>query len=245
MRILLLNPNTTAAVTERMAEAARAVAAPGTVILPATARFGARIIGSRVEAAVAGAAVIEALGREAAGCDAVIVAASVDPGLAAAREMLDVPVLGITEAALYAACMLGGRIGAVVMSAQSAVILREMAEAYGLGSRLAAIRAVPVTPQDFLADPDGVTQAVAAAARDLEAQDGVDAVTLIGAVMAGVPALVQPGVRLPVLEGVSAAVALLEGLVRLGPVAARAGSYVAPPPERLAALLGSLGVRER
>ena len=67
--------------------------------------------------------------------------------------MMDIPVIGITEAALHTACLLGGRCGAIVMSANSATILREMADAYGLGSRLGAIHTLPMTPLDLIADP--------------------------------------------------------------------------------------------
>ena len=154
--------------------------------------------------------------------------------------MLGVPVVGITEAALHAACLLGGRYGAIVMSASSGPILREMAEAYGLGSRLGPIRALPVTPRDVLADPVAVTRAVGEAAHELALGGEVDAVVLIGAVMAGVPAAVQSDVPVPVLEGVSAAVGLLEGLVRLRPIAPRAGSFAAPPAARIDAMLQSL-----
>jgi allantoin racemase len=240
VRILLINPNTTEAVTQRMAEAARNVAAPDVVIETATARFGPQIIGSRVESAVAAAAVVERL-AQAKGYDAVIVGASVDPGLAAAREMLDVPVIGITEAALHAACLLGGKIGAIVMSANSDTILREMADAYGLGTRLGAVRTLPITPLELLADLDAATRAIAAAAEAMVSSDGVDTIVLIGAVMAGVASVVQPAVRVPVLEGVSAAVGLAEALVRLRVSPSRAGSYAKPPEERVAVLARALG----
>lgn len=241
MRILLINANTTEAVTQRMADAARRVAGAGTEIVPVTARFGPAIIGSRAETAVAAAAVIERLAQTAHGADAVIIGASVDPGLAAAREMLDVPVIGITEAVLHMACLVGGRCGAIVMSANSDTILREMADAYGLGTRLAAVRALPITPLDLIADPAATARAISGAAEAMVASDGVDAVVLIGAVMAGIPEQVQPYLRVPVLEGVSAAVVLSEALVRLRLPPARAGSFAAPPAERIAAMLRSFG----
>ncbi len=240
MRILLINANTTAAVTQRMADAARRVAAPDVEIATTTARFGPAIIGSRVETAVAAAAVVECL-TQADGCDAVIIGASVDPGLAAARELLDIPVVGITEAALHAACLLGGKFGAIVMSANSDTILREMADAYGLGRRLGAVHTLPITPLELLADLDAATRAIAAAAEAMVASDGVDTIALIGAVMAGMAGVVQPALRVPVLEGIGAAVGLAETLVRLRVSPSRAGSYTRPPEERVAVLARALG----
>jgi allantoin racemase len=81
MRILLANPNTSAAVTDAIAAAARSVASPWVEIKPVTARFGARVIATRTEAAVAEHAVLELLAREAEGCDAAIIGASLDSGL--------------------------------------------------------------------------------------------------------------------------------------------------------------------
>lgn len=240
MRILLINANTTEAVTQRMADAARRVAAPDVEIATTTARFGPATIGSRVETAVAAAAVVERL-TQADGYDAVIIGASVDPGLAAAREMLDIPVVGITEAALRAACLLGGKIGAVVMSANSDTILREMADAYGLGTRLGAVHTLPITPLELLADLDAATRAIAAAADAMVANDGVDTIALIGAVMAGMASVVQPALRVPVLEGISAAVGFAETLVRLRVSPSRAGSYAKPPEERVSVLARALG----
>jgi Asp/Glu/hydantoin racemase len=59
--------------------------------------------------------------------------------------------------------------------------------------------------------------------------------------MAGVASVVQPAVRVPVLEGVSAAVGLAEALVRLRVSPSRAGSYAKPPEERVAVLARALG----
>lgn len=225
MRILLANPNTTQAVTDLAATRAREIASPGTEIVAATARFGAVVIGSRAEMAVAEHAALELIAREAAGCDAVVVAASTDSAVRAAREMLAVPVLGLTEAALHAACLVGGTFATVTLSARSNATLRDQLAASGMASRCVAMRAVPATPQDLLTDPDRIAAVVAEAARALVAE-GADAIVLVGAVMAGLAARMECDV--PVLEGVSCAVALAEALVRLRLPKARGGSYAAP-----------------
>jgi allantoin racemase len=94
---------------------------------------------------------------------------------------------------------------------------------------------------ELLADLDAATRAIAAAAEAMVAGDGVDTVVLIGAVMAGMAGVVQPALRVPVLEGVSAAVGLAETLVRLRVSPSRAGSYARPPEERVAVLARALG----
>src|SRR5258708_7792814 len=140
MRILLGNPNTSQSVTDAIAAAARSVASPGVEIKAVTGTFCARIIGTRTEMAIAEHASVALMASEAEGCDAAIIGASIDSGLGAVREMLDMPVLGITEAALHVACMTGGRFGLVVMSPRTGAVSREMVAAYGLASRMAGLR---------------------------------------------------------------------------------------------------------
>jgi allantoin racemase len=225
MKILIGNPNTTAAITDKMAEVARATASPGTEIKAATTHFGARVIGTRTEMAIGEYASVELMARESAGCDAAIIGASIDSGLRAVREMLPIPVVGITEAALHTACLLGGRFGLVAMSARSAITTREMVEGYGLASRLAGIACVATTPADFVADPDAAMAGLVAAAETLVARDMADVVVMVGAVMAGIPPRIRPRVEVPVIEGVSCAVVLAEALVRLGVPKPSGGSY--------------------
>lgn len=231
MRILLANPNTTEGITALMATTARAVAAPGTEIKPVTANFGAAVIGSRMEMVVGDYASLTLVAREAEGCDAVIVAAAIDSGLRAIKQMLPVPVLGLTEAAIHAANLTGGRFGLVVSSPRVAAVMREMVEGYGLGTRLAGIRAIGSDAAAVYGDPEGSARAVTTVACQLAEDDMAEAVVLIGAVMAAMPARIADRVPVPVIEGVSAAVALIEGLARLGLRKAAQGSF-SPPGRR-------------
>jgi allantoin racemase len=243
LRILLANPNTTEAVTETIAAAARAAAAPGTEIAAATARFGAAVIGTRAEMAIAEHAALDLLAREADGCDAAVIGASTDSGLRAARELLPIPALGLTESALHVACLAGGRFGAVTLSCRSAYPLREMIAGYGLDSRCAGVRAADADPLDLLAAPDRVAELIAAEATTLIEQHMCDVIVLIGAVMAAMPLRVQPRLPVPVLEGVSCAVALAESLARLRLPKPSAGGYAAPSGRTLSGVDPKLAAR--
>lgn len=234
MRILLANPNTTEGITALMAAAVRATAAPGTEIKPVTAGFGAAVIGSRMEMVVGDYASLSLVAREAEGCDAVIVAAAIDSGLRAIKQMLPVPVVGLTESAIHAANLTGGRFGLVVSSTRTGTVMREMVEGYGLGSRLAGIRALGSDASAVYGDLEGSARAITTAACLLAEEDHAEAVVLIGAVMAGMPARIADRVPVPVIEGVSAAVVLAEGLARLNLRKPALGSF-APPGRRAVA----------
>jgi allantoin racemase len=225
MRILLANANTTAAVTELCAAAARAAAAAATEIVPVTPRFGPAIIASRAENAIAAHGLIDCLAEHQAGSDAAILAVSYDTALFAARQLLPIPVIGMTEAACLAACMVGGRFGLVTFSSPD--LYREVIAGHGLASRLSGIALVAATPHDAVSDPDGVAEKVAEAAEAL-ARDGADSVLLGGAALSGIGGRIQARVPVPLIDGIAAAVVLAEGLVRLSLPKPRTGSFAAP-----------------
>ena len=231
MRLLVLNPNTSEFVTQRVAQQARRVAQPGTEIVPVTGAFGARVITTRAEQAIAEHATLDALARHADGCDAVVLAVSYDTALRAAREMLAVPVVGITEAALLTACMLGTRTGVVVFGRRVLPLYQEVALLHGMAARIAGWRALESTAPYADGDQSAVDHALVAAVDDLVERDGCEVVVLAGAVMAGVPERLQARVAVPLLDGVSCAIPQAEMLVRLGRPKARAGS-LAPLPAR-------------
>ena len=116
MRILLLNPNTTKGVTDLMMAAGREVASPGTELIPQTAQRGLPYIATRAEAQIGGTIALEMLAERHHEVDAAIIAAFGDPGLFGARELFDIPVVGLAEAAMLTACMLGRRFAIVTFA---------------------------------------------------------------------------------------------------------------------------------
>ena len=106
VRIQVINPNTSLAMTETIGAAARAVAAPGTEILAVCPRAGVPSIEGHFDEAIAAVGVLEQIraGREQ-GVDGHVIACFGDPGLLAARELAQGPVIGIAEAAMHMATM--------------------------------------------------------------------------------------------------------------------------------------------
>jgi allantoin racemase len=227
MRILIANANTTEAITEACVAAARRAAAPGTAILGATPAFGPRVIATRAENAIAAHALLATLAEHAGQVEAVVLAVSHDTALEAARQLMPCPVVGMTEAACLAACLLGGRFA--VLTLGHAAAYEELVARHGLSARCAAVRGIPATPQDTLRDPAGVQAQLLDAIADLA--ERADAVVLAGAVLAGMDRVLQPRSPLPLLDGIGCAVKLAEMMVGLGLPKPRLGSY-APPAGR-------------
>lgn len=231
MRILLVNPNTSEGVTRRIAAAAEAAAAPGTEIVCKTAPYGVPYIASRAEAVIGARVALEMLAEHSPGMDVAVVAAFADPGLGGARELLDIPVIGLAEAAMLTACMLGRRFAIVSFSPSLGPWYRECVEYHGLTGRLAAIRLLDAafarieTVQDEL--EAGLIEIAARAVREDEA----DTVILAGAPLAGLAARVAERIPVPVIDGIAAAVKQAEALAALKPLKAREGTFRRPPPK--------------
>ena len=225
MRLLIANANTTEAITRLCAEAARAAAGPGTEIIPATPRFGPAVIASRAENIIAGHALLSLLAEHAGQVDAVVLAVSHDTALEAARSLMPCPVVGMTEAACFVACLVGGRFGLVTFGGVETY--RERIAQHGLAGRCAALVGVDATPQEALADPGGVERKVLAGV-ERAAAEGADSVILGGAALAGMAARLQGQAPVPLLDGIACAVKLAEALVALALPKPRVGSFAAP-----------------
>ena len=240
MRLLLVNPNVTTAMTAAMAAEARRHAAAGTEIVTATAAFGTEYVETAVEAAIAGHAVLDALAAHAEGCDGAIVAAFGDPGLAAAKAMLAVPVVGLTEAAVLAAAALGARFSIICLTPGLGAWYRATVAGMGMAARLASVRALDVAIPDILRAKEQTRALLIGECRAAVATDGAAVVILGGGPLAGLAREAAGDIPVPALDGVSCAVRLLEALVALVPRPAGAGSFapVAGKPSRgLAAAL--------
>jgi len=231
MKLLLINPNVSESVTALIEAEARRAASPGTGFTALTAPFGVAYIETRFEALVGGYAAACMAGEHWPGHDAVIVAAFGDPGLAALREAVPVPVLGLTESALTSACMLGARFSIVAISRRIVGWYRDTVQACGVSDRLAGFRFLDTPlrdPGSVQADHEAALEALChAAIRD----DGADVVILAGAPLAGLARGIRHRIPVPLVDGVSSAVRHAETLVALRPDAPRAGSYAPPPPK--------------
>ncbi len=230
-RILLLNPNTTAAMTARMLEVGRTVAAPATELLPLTASRGVPYIASRAEAQIGGAIALEMLAEHHGTAEAAIIAAFGDPGLFGARELFDLPVVGMAEAAMLTACMLGQRFALVTFATALGPWYAECVAAHGLGGRCAGIRLLDSPFRDVGGVQDEKEGLLIDLAHRAVAEDGADVVILAGAPLAGLAPRVADRIPVPVVDPIAAAVKQAEALAALRPRKAEAGTFRRPPPK--------------
>jgi allantoin racemase len=240
MKILVINPNLTQAITDVAARVARRAASPGTEIVAVTGTFGPEVIASRAESELAAHGVLDLAAKHAAGCDAVVLGVSLDSGLYALRELLDAPVVGMTEAGLHAASLLATRIGVLTYGARLVPLYEELAREHGFAPRVVRVAGLPLTPKDALTDPARVRAEMLEDCGRLVEADGAEAIVLAGAAFAGFGEAMQAEVPVPLIDGIQAAVALAEMLVRLGWPKPRAGSLSHPGARATAGLSAEL-----
>jgi Asp/Glu/hydantoin racemase len=228
MKILILNPNMTHGMTERMGEVAATVCAPDTHIVLETAGRGFPYISSRAEAQVAGGIALEIIARHINDVDAVVIAAYGDPGLRAARELFDIPVVGMAEAAMLSACMLGERFSLVTFSQNLVPWYLESVAMAGLSARLASIRVPNDAFRSVLDVRDELREPLLAEVAAAVEEDQADVVILGGAPLAGLAAEVT-GAAAVLVDPISAAVKQAEALCHIAPRGASAGSMKRPP----------------
>jgi len=140
--ILLINPNTSAPITETIRQLAEAEIGEHSRLTAVTARFGARYISSRTAVTIAAHAVLDAYaGATADGTtfDAVVVACFGDPGIDALKELVSIPVVGFADGGLIAAAALPGRFAIATIGEAWRDMLTELALRRGFSERLAGV----------------------------------------------------------------------------------------------------------
>jgi allantoin racemase len=233
VRILVINPNTTRSMTAKINAAAGAVANVGTEIKTASPAMGPASIEGYYDEAFAVPGLLDEVRKgEAAGFDGYVVACFDDTGVDAARCIARGPVLGIAEAAMHVAGIIAGSFSIVSTLGRSAPALEHLVHKYGFERRCRRVRTAEV-PVLALEEPDSkaVDRLRAEIAAAL-AEDRCEAVVLGCAGMADLNARLAAEFGLPIIDGVTAAVKLVEAVVGLGLGTSKALGYAAPLAKR-------------
>ncbi|MCE2947206.1 MAG: aspartate/glutamate racemase family protein [bacterium] len=200
--LLLINPNTSVAVTSLAAGHVSEITGSGVRLVEATGRFGCAYISSERCFAVAALAALDCYAQQGAGCDAVLLACFGDPGLLALREVSPVPVIGLAESCMLGSASRAGRFSIVTGGAAWKPMLERLAGALGVSKALASVRTVDVTGGQIAADPDAALDRLLSCCRAAVAEDGAREVILGGAGLAGLAARIQPHCPVPLLDSV-------------------------------------------
>jgi allantoin racemase len=228
MQLLVVNVNTTESMTATIAEQARRCAEPGTEIIALTPTFGADSCESNLDSHLAAIAVADRVLAYTGPYDAVVMAGFGEHGREVLQELLDVPVVDITEAAALVAGLLGRRFSIITTLERTVSLIEDRLLLAGLDRRCASVRATGIDVLELEKDWARTVDAITAEALAAIREDRAEVICFGCAGMADLGEKIQASVGVPVVDGVSAAVKLAESLVRLGLTTSKSGTF-APP----------------
>ncbi|MDA8747948.1 aspartate/glutamate racemase family protein [Litoreibacter sp.] len=224
MKILVINPNTTSSMTDKIAIAARAVARPETEIVATNSKNGPTSIQGFLDVATCVPGLLEEVARHP-DVDAIVIACFDDTGLDAVRTLVSVPVLGIGEAAYHAASMIANKFSVITTLSRSVPGLENNLMRYGLAQKCGNVRATEI-PVLKLEEGDPATlEKIRSEVRAAIEQDNAEAIVLGCAGMADLMAQLSEEFGLPVIDGVAAGVTFAEALVNNKLSTSKIGAY--------------------
>lgn len=207
-RIVLINPNTDAAITTAMLEMARRSAPPHIALQGVTASRGSALILDPAALAVAAEAVAEIVAGLSP-CDGVMISAFGDPGLAAARRLLACPVAGLAEASMARAAAGGRRFCVVTTTPALVPTIDHAADAYGHGASYAGTFCTSGDPMIVMRDPVRLPDALLATCERAIAVSGVQAIIIGGGPLAAAARAISGNIAVPIIEPIRAAMDML------------------------------------
>lgn len=229
-RILIINPNTSPEFTHRIQRIADHYASPATQAVAVNPASGPRSIESIYDELLSSAGTLELALASLEEFDAFVIACYSDhPTIYALREITEKPVLGIAEASMFIACMVGYKFSVVTTNEEWEPLLWDAVRHYGLAERCASVRStgMPVLALEA-ASPEETYQMILNAAQQAIEADGAEVICLGCAGMAGMDKRLEAELQIPVIDGVVGALKLLEGLAAYGVRTSKRRAYAQP-----------------
>ena len=232
MRVLVINPNASVEMSDVIREQLHAVARPDVEVDVVNPEGAPPAIESALDEAACVPPMLR-LVHEARdqGYDAVVIACFSDPGLDAAREATDLPVVGIQDAAMHLAAQLGYRFSVLTTLAHRAPLRERAALLAGLDRRLASCRPLDLPVLETVVNREHVVRKIVKLGREAIEVDGAEVLVLGCAGLGDLALRASAELGVPVIDPNAAALKLCETLVDLKLSHSRAGLYRARPRE--------------
>jgi allantoin racemase len=234
MKIMVLNPNTSQVVTDRIGRAVMRIARPETEVVVAQIPHGPESLESFYDEALATPYVIEAV-QEAnrSGFDAVVLAAFCDPGIEALKEISDIPIYGLEEVSFSVALLLGNKFSILTEKKHKENVKAQQVRKHGLESRFASVRALNMGVVEIATDPVKVKENGVAIARRMIEEDGAEVIIMGCASMAGYSEDLEQALGVPIIDPVAVTFKVVEALTEIGLRHSKIALYAKPAPQKM------------
>lgn len=229
MRIQVINPNTCLEMTQSIAESAIKVAADSTEIIAVSPSQGVASIEGHYDEAIASFHLLELVKQgQSQHVDGHIIACFGDPALDAARELTDAPVIGIAEAAFHMATLIATKFSIVTTLKRTKIIAEHLLHQYGYSHKCEKIHCIDLPVLDLEKNEKETYDKLLETCLRAKENDGIGAIVLGCGGMSKHVESISKELNIPVIDGVTAAVKLLEALHGLGLRTSKWGDYDYP-----------------
>jgi allantoin racemase len=226
MKICIINPNSDEKMTAAIQKTARDNAADEFEVVCFSTPGAPPFIETYADQLQAAPGMLHLLQENIKNCQAFVIACHCDPHLDAFKEISPVPVVGIGEASMKLATMLGHRFSVLSATAQSVPNKEALIRKYHLEEQLASVRAPDGKTQ--LSDPEDLYLDLAKKAM---AEDGAEVIVLGCAGFTGLDRNIGKKLGIPVLDPVICGLILASGFARHGLTTSKIKRYRGRIPE--------------
>jgi allantoin racemase len=233
MKILILNPNTSDAVTKKVAAVIQKIANPGTEAVVKQIPHGPESLESFYDEANASPYILQCV-KEAneIGFDAIINAAFCDPALEAMKEISDIPVYGFEECTFSAALLYGNKFGILTEKKHKEAVKSREVRKHGLEARFAGVKALDMGVVEIANEPQKVKERGIEAAKEL-ISNGAEVIIMGCSSMAGYSEDLEKELGVTVLDPTAITFKMVEGLTQLGIRHSKIGLYAKPKIQKI------------
>jgi allantoin racemase len=220
MRILIVNPNSDPAMTDLIQKSAEDFARDEFEVVTKATPGAPQFIENYRDEVTAAPGMMQLVRVNEDEFDAIVIACHCDPNLDVIKEMTEKPVVGIGEASMKIATMLGHNFSVVTTHTHSIPGKLAQARKYHVQDMMISVRA-PDEGETDLTDTELFLQL----SRSAIEKDLAEVIVLGCAGLAGMDKLIQQELDVPVLDGVACALILAAGFVRYGVTTSRVLGY--------------------
>jgi len=230
MKIMVINPNTSQSMTDHLRLELDRIKRPDTQLTVVCPTKGPETIESAYEEAYAIPPTLELVKKaNQEGYDAVILACFSDPGLEPAKEISQIPVVGIEESTLHMAAMLGAKFCILTPKKERIASKKTHVHKHGLDYFLASVRSLDLSVAETDAEPEKTKRRVFEVAQKAVEEDGAEVIILGCAGMAGYAEEIEKKLRVKVLDPSAVALKVAEAMVDLRLTQSKRGLFATPP----------------
>ena len=232
MNILILNPNTSKLVTQKIDDIVQQVARKDVNALVAQIESGPETLESYFDEVQAGPYITKSIIKAQDKFDSVLLAAFCDPCIEALKEISDIPVYGMEEVVFSTALLLGNKFGILTEKKHKEAVKVHHARKMGLESRFAAVKALDMGVVEIAEHPERVKERAIAIAKDMVYDHGAEVIIMGCASMTGYSVELAKEIGVPFLDPVITSYKMAEGLTDARLCISKKGLFAKPKEQK-------------